>query len=248
MLEPSRSEGDSWGPLVNATRKVPPASIPAPLARARILVVDDHEVVRHGLRAVLETEAGWKVVGQAEDGREALEKARRLRPDIVIMDISMPRVSGLEATRKIMKALPNTRVLVLTLHESDSVVHDLLQAGARGYVLKSDAGRELIAAVGALQQGKTYFTSRVAEMVLDGYLRERPRNGEGGARPQRLTPREREIIQLLAEGKSSKEVGVALGLSLKTAETHRTNIMHKLNFHSVSELIRYAIRNNIVEP
>src|SRR5437868_13647947 len=213
----------------------------------RILVADDHEVVRRGLCALLQAQPDWEVCGEAGDGREALEKTQKLKPDVVILDIGMPTLNGLEATRQILKAMPHTRVLILTLHDSDQVVREVLNAGARGFLLKSDAARDLVAAVEALRRDKTYFTSKVAAMVLEGYLK----NGTPGVQPtapgrNRLTPREREIVQLLAEGKSTKEVAVALGLSVKTAETHRSNIMRKLELHSVSDLVLYAVRNNIV--
>ena len=213
----------------------------------RILVADDHEVVRRGLVVLLQGQSEWEICGEAGDGREAVEKTQKLKPDVVILDIGMPSLNGLEATRQILKSNPQTRVLILTLHDSDQVVREVLNAGARGFLLKSDAARDLVAAVEALRRDKTYFTSKVAAMVLEGYLK----NGTGAAPTpsparSRLTPREREIVQLLAEGKSTKEVAVALGLSVKTAETHRSNIMRKLELHSVSDLVLYAVRNNIV--
>jgi DNA-binding NarL/FixJ family response regulator len=214
----------------------------------RILVADDHEVVRRGLCALLQGQPDWELCGEAGDGREALEKTQKLKPDVVILDIGMPSLNGLEATRQILKSMPHTKVLILTLHDSDQVVREVLNAGARGFLLKSDAARDLVAAVEALRRDKTYFTSKVAAMVLEGYLKNAT-PGAQAAPPQtrnRLTPREREIVQLLAEGKSTKEVAVALGLSVKTAETHRSNIMRKLELHSVSDLVLYAVRNNIV--
>ena len=212
----------------------------------RMLIADDHEIVRKGFRAILEAQ-DCEVVGECGDGRRAVEMARDLHPDIVVLDISMPSLNGLEAARQILKARPQTKILILTMHESDSLIREVLDAGARGYILKTDAGRDLVAAVDALRRNKTFFTSRVAQMILDGYLKgdSQPDNGDGAG--DRLTPRQREIVQLLAEGKSSKEVAVALGLSVKTAETHRANIMRKLDCHSVSEVVRYAIRNNIIE-
>ncbi|HZQ23881.1 MAG TPA: response regulator transcription factor [Terriglobales bacterium] len=216
------------------------------MAALRILVADDHEVVRHGVKALLEGHAGWEVCAEAADGRDAVDKALHLKPDVVILDIGMPNLNGLEATRQILRNLPQARVLILTMHESEQVVREVLEAGARGFLLKSDAGRDLIAAVEALQRHKTFFTSKVAEMVLESFLSSKPRPADEGERDI-LTPREREIVQLLAEGKSTKEVAVALGLSVKTAETHRSNIMRKLNLHSVSELVLYAVRNNIVQ-
>ena len=219
------------------------------MSAVRILVADDHEIVRQGLRALLEAQPGWQVVAEAIDGREALDKAKRLRPDVVVLDVSMPNLNGLEATRQIRKALPETEVLILTMHDSEQLVREVLEAGARGYVLKSDAGRALVTAVESLRNCKPYFTSRVSEIVLDGYLHGGERSDAFNApRTVRLSPREREIVQLLAEGKSNKEVAVALHISVKTAETHRTNLMRKLDLHSISELVRYAIRNKMVEP
>jgi DNA-binding NarL/FixJ family response regulator len=211
----------------------------------RILVADDHEVVRKGLISLLQSQPDWQVCGEAADGREAVEKAQQLKPDVVILDIGMPSLNGLEATRQILKINPQARVLILTLHDSDQVVREVLNAGARGFLLKSDAARDLVAAVEALRRDKTYFTSKVATMVLEGYLKGTPGTVATTSR-SRLTPREREIVQLLAEGKSTKEVAVALGLSVKTAETHRSNIMRKLQLHSVSDLVLYAVKNNIV--
>ena len=217
------------------------------MSAVRILVADDHEVVRQGVRTLLEAQPAWDVCGEAADGREAVEMTKRLKPDVIILDITMPKLNGLEATRQILKADPKARVLILTMHESDQVVREVLDAGARGYVLKSDAGRNLIAAVEALWLHNSFFTSKVAEMVMNGYRKAAPSSGETNP-PDRLTPREREVVQLLAEGKSSKEVAVALDLSVKTAETHRANIMRKLEIHSVSDLVRYAVRNRIIEP
>jgi DNA-binding NarL/FixJ family response regulator len=218
------------------------------MAAFRILLADDHEVVRAGLRALLEEQSGWEVVAEAADGRDAVEKASKLKPDVVVIDIAMPSLNGLEAVRQIVKAVPNTKVLVLTMYDSDPLIQQVLQAGARGYLLKSDAGRDLVSAIDALRRNKTFFTPKVSQMVLEGYLDKSPREKEAEDEPEslRLTSRQREIVQLLAEGKSSKEVAAVLGLSVKTAETHRANIMRKLDCHSVTELVRYAIRNHII--
>lgn len=218
------------------------------MAPFRILLADDHEVVRAGLRALLEEQQGWEVVAEAVDGREAVEKATKLKPDVVVIDIAMPSLNGLEAVRQIIKAVPHCRVLVLTMYDSDPLIQQVLQAGARGYLLKSDAGRDLVSAIDALRRNKTFFTPKVSQMVLEGYLDKSPKEKEpeGAAESLRLTSRQREIVQLLAEGKSSKEVAAVLGLSVKTAETHRANIMRKLDCHSVTELVRYAIRNHII--
>lgn len=218
----------------------------------RILIADDHELARSGIRALLETHAGWEVCGEAKDGRETVELALSLRPDIVLLDIGMPNLNGLEAARQILTSTPEVAILILTMHDSDNVVREVLRAGARGYLLKSDAGRDLVAAVEALQLQRTFFTTRVSQMVLDGYLDRQTRNGGAISRSDEqaensLTSREREVIQLLAEGKTSKEVAVTLNLSVKTAETHRTNLMRKLGLHSVADLTRYAVRNGIVQ-
>lgn len=208
----------------------------------RILLADDHEMVRHGLRALIEDQPGWQVCGEANTGRAAVAKARELKPDIVVMDFTMPELNGMEATRQIRAGLPRTQVLILTMHESEELVREMLNAGARGYVLKSDAGNALVDALKALAEQKPYFTSKISAHVLQGYLNPTTRESPT------LTPREREIVQLVAEGRSTKEVADKLGISPKTAETHRTNIMRKLNIHSVSDLVRYAIRNKLVEP
>ena len=219
------------------------------MAPFRILLADDHEVVRTGLRALLEEQTGWEVVAEAVDGRDAVDKASKLKPDAVVVDIAMPSLNGLEAVRQIIKAVPSTKVLVLTMYDSDPLIQQVLQAGARGYLLKSDAGRDLVSAIDALRRNKTFFTPKVSQMVLEGYLDKNPKEKEeveGEPESLRLTSRQREIVQLLAEGKSSKEVAAVLGLSVKTAETHRANIMRKLDCHSVTELVRYAIRNHII--
>ena len=213
----------------------------------RILVADDHEIVRRGLIALLEGQPGWEICGEASDGRQTVERAQQLKPDVVVLDIGMPGLNGLETTRVLKKTLPQVKVLVLTLHDSDQVIREVLDAGAVGFLLKSDAARDLVAAVDALKRGRTYFTPKVASMVLDGYLKKRNGEEEPSTDPDRLTPRERQVVQLLAEGKSSKEVAVTLNLSVKTAETHRSNIMRKLGLHSVGELVLYAVRNNIVQ-
>jgi DNA-binding NarL/FixJ family response regulator len=217
----------------------------------RILIADDHEVARRGIHSLLESHAGWEVCGEAKDGREAVELAARLKPDLILLDIGMPNLNGLEAARQILAASPEIAILILTMHDSDHTVREVLRAGARGFLLKSDAGRDLVAAVEALQTQRTFFTTRVSQMVLEGYL-DRDGGREIGSREDVemsndiLTAREREVIQLLAEGRTSKEVAVALNLSVKTAETHRTNLMRKLGLHSVADLTRYAVRNGIV--
>lgn len=216
--------------------------------KLRILIADDHEVVRRGLSALLQTQEGWEVCAEAVDGREAVEKAKLLKPDFVILDIGMPNLNGLAATRQLTEHDPNFKIIVLTITDSDHVIREALDAGARGFVLKSDAVRDLISAIEALQRGQMFFTPRVNEMVLAGFL-EKGTVSHRGAVPKfpNLTPREREVIQLLAEGKSSKEVATVLNLSTKTAETHRSNIMRKLGFHSIRDLVLYAVKNDIIQ-
>lgn len=212
----------------------------------RIVVVDDHAVVRRGVRALLESQPGWEVSAEATNGREAVEIAKRLQPDIVVMDLTLPGLNGLDATRQILKESPRTEVLVLTMHQSEELARNVLQAGARGYILKSDADESLIAAVDTLRQHKPFLTSKVTEFVLDDYLRRGEEQDVGAPHPA-LTTREREIIQLLAEGRSNKEAASELGISVKTIEAHRANLMRKLRLRSLSDLVRYAIRNNIVQ-
>ena len=214
--------------------------------RLRILVADDHEIVRRGLVALIKGHPDWEVCAEADNGRQAVERAKESRPDIAILDIGMPVLNGLEATRQILREHPATRILILTITDTDQAVQAVLDAGARGFLLKSDAARDLVTAVDALQHNKTFFTARVAELVLSGFLNKTPRSAAGPTLPG-LTSREREVVQLLAEGKSTKEVACHLNLSVKTAETHRSNIMRKLGLHSVSELVLYAVRNNIVQ-
>lgn len=218
-----------------------------PAPPLRIVIVDDHAVVRRGVRALLESQPGWEVSAEATTGRQAVDLVRRLRPDVVVMDLSLPELNGLDATRQIVKESPQTEVLVLTMHHSEQLARDVLQAGARGYVLKSDADQNLIAAVESLRQHKPFLTSNVTEFVLDDYIRRSEGSDEAPAKGA-ITPREREIVQLLAEGNSNKETAAALGVSVKTIEAHRANIMRKLRLRSISDLVRYAIRNQIVQP
>jgi DNA-binding NarL/FixJ family response regulator len=216
--------------------------------KLRILVADDHEIVRRGLCALLQKHEGWEICAEATDGRDALEKAKQLKPDVVILDIGMPNLNGLDATRQLLAHDPNFKIIVLTITDSDQVIREALDAGARGFVLKSDAARDLVSAVEALQNKRMFFTPRVNDLVLAEFLdkgRAVPRN-EAPNLPT-LTAREREVTQLLAEGKSSKEVASLLNLSTKTVETHRSNIMRKLSFHSIRDLVVYAIKNNIIQ-
>jgi DNA-binding NarL/FixJ family response regulator len=215
------------------------------MPKVDVLVADDHDIVRRGLRDLLERQPGWKVVGEAINGKEAVEKAKQLKPDVSILDISMPSLDGLEAARQIVASGSPTKVLILTMHHSDPLIKQMLKAGVRGYVLKSDAASELVQAVEALQKNKIFFTSKVPQGFVDDQQKEAKSKGEG--RTLRLTPRQREIVQLLAQGNNSREIAAALGTTFKTIETHRANIMRRLECHSVTDLVRYAIRNAIIQ-
>jgi DNA-binding NarL/FixJ family response regulator len=213
----------------------------------RILIADDHDVVRRGIKSLIESRPEWQVCDEAHSGREAVAKADERKPDIVVLDISMPELNGLEAARRIRKVSPNSEILILSVHYSDQLIKEILDAGVRGFVVKSDSDRDLIVALEALANHKPFFTSMATEVMLTNFHRPASIPSPGEMRTSRLTSREREIVQLLSEGKSSKEVASSLCISVKTAETHRANIMRKLEIHSVSELVRYAVRNQIIE-
>ncbi len=215
------------------------------MSNVQILIADDHELIRRGLVSALSERPEWTVVAEAADGRQACELAARFTPDVAVLDLTMPELNGLDVTRQIRASSPKTQILIVTAHESEQLIRDVLDAGAMGYVLKSDAGRVLVQAIEALLEGRPFFTSKVARFILEGYLR----SGEDSAAQTAvaLSPRERHIVQLLAEGNNNKEVARALQLSVKTVETHRSNIMRKMEFDSLAELVRYAIRNKIVD-
>ncbi|MGB6874877.1 MAG: response regulator transcription factor [Candidatus Acidiferrales bacterium] len=211
----------------------------------KILVADDHDLMRRGLRDILTAHPGWTVCGEAHTGVEAVAKAKALKPDIAILDINMPELSGLEAAKQIRATLPKTELLVLSVHYSDQLVRDIVDSGIRGYMIKSDADKDLLTAVEALANHQPYFTAAAIDVIGHGLFNRR--SSEPNEMKDRLTSREREVVRLIAEGKSSKDVGAVLDMSVKTVETHRANVMRKLQVHSVSELVRYAIRNQIVE-
>jgi DNA-binding NarL/FixJ family response regulator len=213
--------------------------------RLRILVADDHELVRRGIRGLLCARRGWTVVGEAMNGREAVEKANRLKPDVAILDISMPDLDGLQATRRIRDAVPTTEVVVLTMHESDQMVRRALDAGALGYVLKSDLPTQLVKAVKDVSAGKQFLTPRISDIVLKGFLKTGNQVDTMRRSQVRPTSREVEVIRLLAEGKANKEIAIRLGITIRTVETHRAKIMLKVGVHSLAELIHYAIRHKI---
>jgi DNA-binding NarL/FixJ family response regulator len=212
----------------------------------RILIADDHEVVREGARALIKHEAGWEVCGMAVNGREAVAAARRLKPDIVLLDMTMPELNGLEALRQIKHALPNTEVLLFSAHHSEEVVAQVFDAGAKSYIRKADAGRELVAAIKSLAQHKPYFTREISEIVFAKFRSADPVKARTTTEGK-ITAREREIVRLLAEGRSNKEMSTILGVSVRTIETHRASLMRKLGLDSVAALVRYAIRNHIIE-
>jgi two-component system response regulator NreC len=215
--------------------------------RIRVLIADDHTILRDGIRALLEDEPDIDVVGEAEDGRWAVEQARRLRPHVVLMDIAMPLLNGLEATRQIKRDFPDTHVLILTMHDDAEYVGRVLDAGASGYVLKHAAGHELVNAIRAVAGGGAFFSPMVARHVLEGYIGGR----DGAARHDPyddLTPREREVLQLIAEGHTNRQIAEMLTLSIKTVKTHRLHLMKKLDLHDRGELIKYAIQKGIIQP
>jgi len=211
----------------------------------KILIADDHPVVRRGLRALLNSRSGWQVCGEAMNGREALEKVTELKPDVLILDLNMPELNGLEVTRQIRKEHPQIEVVVLTVHDSEQMMRQVLAAGARGYMLKSDAGGELLNAIETVRNHRVFLSSQASQMLGASAASAAAAAGVPAKEP--LSPRERQILQLLAEGKSTKDVATALDITVKTAETHRSNIMRKLDLHHVTELVRYAIRNQIVQ-
>ncbi len=212
----------------------------------RILIADDHDLMRRGIRSLLES-CGWTICAEAARGRDAVEKAAQLMPDIAILDITMPELNGIDAARRIQKASPSTEILILSAHYSEQLTREIVTAKIKGYVVKSDADRDLPMAIKALSEHKPFFSPLATDAVLNSVTKGSSR---GGAEPKdrRLTSREREILQLLSEGKSSKEIGTILEISTKTAETHRVNIMRKLELHNVVELVRYAVRTTMIEP
>lgn len=211
----------------------------------RILIADDHEIVRKGLCQLVRSRTDWEICGEARDGEEACRMAAELHPDLVIVDLGMPRLNGLEATRQMVQANPAQKVLILTIADAEQMVEKALQAGARGFVLKSDAARDLIAAIDAVSRGMTFFTARVDNLIFDGF-RHGTRTAPDQVRVGKLTVREQQIVQYIAEGKSTREIAEMLNISAKTTETHRNNILRKLKIHSVPELVMFVLRNNLV--
>jgi two-component system response regulator NreC len=211
----------------------------------RIVLADDHTVMRNGLRLLLERQPNLKVVGEAADGRQAVALSESANPDVVIMDIGMPNLNGIEAARQIVSHNPRTAIAILSMHSDESYVIRALKAGARAYLLKDSAEADLLAAIRALSEGKSFFSPAISRILVEDYMRQLERQGAEDTY-ELLTNREREILQLLAEGRTNKEVAAMLNLSLYTVETHRTHILQKLNLHSVPELILYAVRKGII--
>lgn len=217
----------------------------------RILVADDHALMRRGIRGLLDDQPGWIVVGEAGTGREAIEQAKRLKPDVAVLDVTMPELDGIEATRQLREAAPDTKILILTMHESRQMVRRLLEAGASGYVLKSDFPRSLVNAVRSVSRDKRFLSSRVAEIVLHGFLEAGDLAREVPAAElaeRKLTQREQQIVRLLGAGKSHKQTAAELGMAVRTVETHRAKIMLKLGLNSMPQLVQYALRNGLIAP
>ena len=213
----------------------------------RILIADDHDLVRRGIRVILESHDGWEVCGEARTGRDAVAKAKRLKPDIAILDVGMPDLSGLEAAKAIRIALPAAEILVVSMHQTDQLIREIVDSGVRGYILKSDSERDLVLAVENLANHKSFFAPRITELILGGFTSSSFPVDVPNVIPERLTPRERQMIKLIAEGKGSKALGSNFGISAKAAESQRSEIMRKLDAHTVAEVVRYAIRNGIIE-
>ena len=214
--------------------------------RLRILVADDHEAMRTGVRALIEQEPGWQVCGTATNGQEAVEAARKLKPDVVVLDMTMPELDGLSALREIKHTVPNTEVVIFSAYHSEEVIEELFDSGAKSYIQKSDASRHLVAAIKSLAEHKPFFTSEISQILFAKFLSGsagKKQNGQEHA----VTSRERDVVRLLAGGNSNKEVANCLGISIRTAETHRATLMRKLGLESLAALVRYAIRNNIIE-
>ncbi len=245
-----KSKGPT-GPETNSFDSLPPSLQPKSSKPFRVLVVDDHPVVRRGIRAILESQPGVEVWGEAATGAEALDLVKAAKPELVLVDLTMPEMNGLEVTAAIRDASPETEVLVLSMHFSEELAREVLRCGALGYVLKSDADDELLAAVDHARRRQPFFTTRLANTMAQNFIAGRPGDvtlDASGQPTSPLTEREIQVVQLLAEGKSNKEVAGALGVSTRTVESHRNHIMHKMNFTSFSDLIRFAVRSNLVEP
>jgi DNA-binding NarL/FixJ family response regulator len=217
------------------------------MKRIRILLADDHAVIREGLRALLESEGDIEVVGEAQTGRQAVQATKQLRPAVVVMDIGMPLLNGLEASRQILKALPATRVLILSANADDRSIEQVVELGAAGYLLKQTCVRVLAQGIREVEQGNTFFSTSIIKRVRNQYQKSSDRGNIRKKRGAGLTPREREVLQLIAEGKANKQVAAELGISSKTADKHRENLMRKLGIHDVAGLTRYAMAAGMID-
>jgi DNA-binding NarL/FixJ family response regulator len=215
---------------------------------AQILIADDHDIVRRGIRELLAERADWNICAEARNGTEAVEMAGQLKPDVAVLDLAMPQLNGILATRQIRKLTPNTEVLIFTMHESEHLALEVLAAGAKGYLVKSSAVEELPRAIEQLLQHRPYLSPTLADTVTNGQLRSWTRKHSADSIYSQLSDREIQVVQLLSQGLTSKRIGASLGISVKTVETHRANIMRKLGVGSIAELVRYAIRSHLVTP
>jgi two-component system response regulator NreC len=213
----------------------------------RILIADDHEIVREGLRAMIEREPGWEVCGLAENGREAVALARQLKPDAIILDLKMPELNGLEAMKQIRQAIPETEIVVLSANESEEVIEQVFESGAKAYVRKAETGQLLVPALKSLRDHKMFLTDELSALLFSRLRTSGPEKTKNPGADEKLTPREIEIVRLLAEGKSNKEIASALRVSVRTCEVHRAGVMRKLHFNATADVVRYAIRNGIVD-
>jgi DNA-binding NarL/FixJ family response regulator len=214
----------------------------------RILIADDHDLMRRGIKSLLETQSGWQICAEATTGVDAVAKAKELKPDVIILDISLPDLNGTEAAREIRKASASTEILILSVHYSDQLIREMADAGVRGYVLKSDSDRDLVIAVETVAKHRPFFTREAADIILGEFGMGRFVTKNPMVSRERLTPREREVVKLIAEGNRNNEIAASLGISKHTVETHRNNIMQKLELHTLNDLVRYAMRNQIIKP
>ena len=215
--------------------------------KTKVLLVDDHTIVRQGIKALLDTQEGIEVVGEAEDGREAIEKAKQMAPNVIVIDITMPNLNGIEATRQIKKINPEIKVLVLTVHDNEEYIHRILQAGASGYLLKESAVSELVSAINAVEKGEIFLSPSISKVVVTDYIRHVETGSGDFDSLNILTNREREVLQLIAEGHTNKNIAHELKLSVKTVDVHRSHIMDKLNIHDITGLVKYAIRKGLIK-
>ncbi len=218
------------------------------MSKTKVLLVDDHTIVRQGIKALLDTQEGIEVVGEAEDGREAIEKAKQMAPNVIVIDITMPNLNGIEATRQIKKINPEIKVLVLTVHDNEEYIHRILQAGASGYLLKESAVSDLVSAINAVEKGDIFLSPSISKVVVKDYIRHVETDSGDFDSLNVLTNREREVLQLIAEGHTNRDIARILKLSIKTIDVHRSHIMDKLNIRDITGLVKYSIRKGLIKP